>query len=91
MTAYIFGMSTDVVGRFGIITTFSQPLLDCFTRCGGVITEAATEAENRSALITLDTACHWLRSSDNYFAIGSRTKSQFGMCFDMILENKTKL
>lgn len=84
----VFGVRTDVVGRFAVVGALGQPTFDHLAVGRCMVVGAAFETERRVArrangLLRCDVA----RLNDD-LAVRSRTETQFRMGFDVVEEGK---
>ena len=84
----VLGVRTDVIGRFAIVGTFGQPFLYHLTISRSMIIHAALETKCRFARATRCFLRANVLTANDYLAIGSWTKSQFRVRFDIVLKSK---
>ena len=84
----VFGVGTNIVGRFAVVRTFGQPFLDDLAVCGRMIVHAAFKTKCCMAGSAGGTFRADFASSHQMLAIGTGTKTQFRMRFDIVLEGK---
>lgn len=71
----VFGVGTNVIGRFTVVRTFGQPTFDDLTIGGGMIVGAAFKTKCRMAFGANDFFRGKIFALNNDRTIGTRTES----------------
>uniref|UniRef100_A0A8D8T8B4 Uncharacterized protein n=1 Tax=Cacopsylla melanoneura TaxID=428564 RepID=A0A8D8T8B4_9HEMI len=75
----VFGVRGNVVGRFAVVSTLGEPLLDDDTVRGGVILDTTLEAEAGRTAATSGSLGFALSRSHHYTTVGPGAEAQGGV------------